>query len=564
MVKVNFRQHESGYDCKEVSDLLLLYVLNRGDLSLVERDHVGSHLENCASCRGEYEQAKYVNDVLIANRDYFVQESVIGRPRSETELSPLSDEEVDFLQFQGKLERAFARRKRAERRARWERLRPVVKVASAAAACMVIGLWIFWAASQPNGTSDEPRPVASSRQQDLVKIELISRDHVEILSADQPVVAINKPKTLRINGNRQMIMNSGTKLSIQPYNLGCIVKLDKGEIYVEVEHDGKLFVVETVHGRAVITGTTFNIKTDENRMELGVLKGSVRLESEHGNVNVQGGYQSLVAIGNKPVEPLPFDITHLAGWAKEQSTEAPASVIRQDFGLAEMPELISLSLPYQNLEDIDFVVWIEQHREWFEREFPWTKRLQKLLTEKGVEADTIVLLIESGQLWQFTWPEHSRIQMLPEDSSIIHSIADKYGIEIDQLISIQSTQKKQVFGEEEVQRWLDVFGGSNGDLTIGAIHAATFLLNTRSLAWYAIRTSRIQFQDNGKVLDLLARQVKVLTKTLETLNQMLLADMTQSSCSELQYDVFIETLKKCIAAIIENEKELAGYEVVGK
>jgi hypothetical protein len=556
------RQLDSGYDCKEIRDLLLLYVLNQNDLSLDERNHIGSHLEKCASCREEYEQTKFVNDVLIANRDYFIGEGAFGDPKPENSSEPMSDEEVDFLQFQGKLQRALARRKRAERRAKWDRLRPALKVASIVAACLVIGLGIFWAVSQSNKASNNSQPVASGKLQDAVKIELIAGSQVEILSTDQPIIALNEIKTLRINDNRQVVLNIGTQLSIELYNLGCIVKLDKGEIYAEVEHDGKPFIVETIHGRAVITGTTFNIKADREKMELAVVEGSVRFESGQGNVNVIAGYKSSVAAGMSPTRPVAFDIKKIANWAKTPDVTQQANQNTLMIDASDLPGIMSIYSPYRNLEEIDFDVWIEQRREWFEREFPWTKRLQRLLARNGIQVDTIDLLIESGDLWRFAWPQHSRMRILSEDVLIIQPIADRYGIHIpDGWIP---GGKKQALGTAGIQEWLDALDGSNGDLILDSIYAATFMLNTRSLAWFAVHADKIHVQDNGKVLGLLTEQVRCSSQALGILNELLLADKNMSVCSVSEYDVAKEKLRSTLSSIMEFERELAGYEVVSK
>jgi ferric-dicitrate binding protein FerR (iron transport regulator)/ribosomal 50S subunit-recycling heat shock protein len=554
MMKISdYQQFELNFDCDEVRELLLLYVLDRGDLSLDERWAIERHLEGCDGCRDEYEKTRFVNDALVANRDELAKESVFKDSKHENEAEQMPDDKADFLQFQAKMHRAIARRKKADKQKRWIQLGPVVKVVSAVAACLVVGLVGFFAANQMKA-SNSSSPIASAPQQNSVKIEVVADGGAEIVPAGQLITASDELKTLRINGNRQMVLNIGTELSIEPYNLGCLIKLDKGEIFTEVEHDGKPFVVETSHGRAVITGTTFNIKADHDKMDLAVIEGSVQFESEKGNVNVKGGFQSSIIADMKPSIPVACDAIQIAQWAKGQKSNETNLFQQPDIYFSKMLDLPVTFIPYCELEDINFDVWINQNREWFEREFPWTKRLQKLLAEDGIEVDTIDLLIESGDLWRFAWPEYNLRRILAEDPKIIKKIAGQYGIEVDKLISSEVIQCKQTPNIEAFKKWFNAFDEEQSNIILDSIHAVAFLINTRSLAWYAVNDGHIQVK-NQQVLDLLSEQVQIASNMLITLNQLLLADKDKSVCSKAQYDEFVRNLKDDIPSIMEIERE---------
>jgi ferric-dicitrate binding protein FerR (iron transport regulator) len=560
----DYQQFELNFDCDEARELLLLYVLDRGDLSLDERWAIEKHLEDCGGCRDEYEQTKLVNDALVCNRDELVHDSAFKNSKHENEVRQMSEDEADFLQFQAKMHRAIARRKKAEKQKRWNQLRPVVKVVSAIAACMVVGFGLFFATNQLKDTQNNSSPVASVQQQNSVKIELISDNTIEVIPTGQTIATDDAFKILRINGNRQMVLNVGTELSIEPYNLGCVVKLDQGEIYTEVEHDGKSFMVETSHGRAVITGTTFNIKADHDKMDLAVVEGSVRFESEKGNVNVKGGYQSSIAGNMKPSTPVICDAVQIAQWAKGLKANEIIPVNQPDVYFSEMLDLPVAFIPYCDLEDINFDRWIDQRREWFEREFPWTKRLQTFLAEDGIEVDTIELLIESGDLWRFAWPEYSQQRILTDDREVIQAIANQYGFEVDKLSSSKLVQSDDFDNVKAFERWLDALDNEEYNLVFNSIHAVTFLINTRSLAWYAVDEDRIQIQDEQRVLGSLAEQVETASNCLESLKQLILADKKESVCSTVQYQECIIKVKSDISTIMKNEKELVGYDFVSE
>ena len=65
-----------------------------------------------------------------------------------------------------------------------------------------------------------------------------------------------------------------------------------------------------------------------------------------------------------------------------------------------------------------------------------------------------------------------------------------------------------------------------------------FLINTRSLAWYATNEGYSQIPEKQQVLDLLAEQVKIASNMLEMLNRMLIEDNSESICSTSKCDEF--------------------------
>lgn len=531
------------------------------ELTIDERSEVTRHLNECPACREDYEGMLQTSDVLIANRDYLRKNAFFGDTPVERDSVQMSHEEIMDERFQDRMERVIVRRKRRERRERIAKAKRLAKPISAVAACLVVGLGVLFVVNQFSRSNNGSSTIVSNQSQPSVIIEVISEGVTDTMPAGQLIVAADELKTLRINGNRQMVLNVGTELSVESYNLGCMVKLDQGEIYTEVEHDGKPFVVETFHGQAVITGTTFNIKADSNKMDLAVVEGSVRFESEKGAVDVIGGYQSSIAASLQPTKPVACDVLEIAKWAKRQDVDSAPLVVSSNTNISELAELSLVHVPYCDLEDIIFEVWIDQRREWFEREFPWTKRLKKLLAQDNVEVDTIDLLIESGDLWRFAWPEYNSRQILAQDEQVVQDIANQYGVSIETLAAINAVSSDLGVGAFEAWRAAFDSQDMSGHLTIESIHATAFLINVRSLAWFAVREGHIQVQEKQKVLDLLAEQVRLTSEMLGDLNRLILTDKNESICSVTQYQEYI---KKIISLMMEIERELREYEIVSK
>ena len=116
-----------------------------------------------------------------------------------------------------------------------------------------------------------------------IRIKMLSDDGVTLIPSGGQIASMDSLKTLLINEKHRIVLNSDTVVSFEPLALsdkvGCLVKLASGRIYAHVKHDGNLFVVATTHGQAVITGTTFDVKTTDTGTTLVVADGSVKFES---------------------------------------------------------------------------------------------------------------------------------------------------------------------------------------------------------------------------------------------------------------------------------------------
>ncbi|MHC4364778.1 MAG: FecR domain-containing protein, partial [Planctomycetota bacterium] len=138
-------------------------------------------------------------------------------------------------------------------------------------------------------------------------------------------------------------MNSNTTLSIRPLakdsRVGCLVSLTLGEILVHVEHDGNPFVVATPHGKALIAGTTFNIKATNNTTTLAVARGSVQFGTDITFVEVLSGRLSKIIGQSAPTTPVLCDAAKLTAWATRHKTERILAQIAQPESYSDASEL---------------------------------------------------------------------------------------------------------------------------------------------------------------------------------------------------------------------------------
>ncbi|MFC1781164.1 FecR domain-containing protein, partial [Planctomycetota bacterium] len=458
---------------------------------------------------------------------------------------------------------------------------------SAVAACLLIGisLWMVF--------SNQPKPQTHPQDSSLeqvtsaiapsVKIEVVSNDGSVIIPAGQKISTLaGQLMTLRINEKHRLVVNENTSLSIKTLvseeNIGCAVELAAGQVYAYVEHDGNPFVVNTANGEAVITGTTFDIQTTGIETKLVVVEGTVQFESQAGSVKVAKGQLSKISAKSAPTAPSLCDTVELTVWARGYELKSALAKIAKIESVTDSFDLTNLWLSATSgpidLENIDYSEWIEQKRDWFEREFPHVFDLKQALAKEAIETDYPELLFVSGDIWQFAYPQVSlnQIPVITLDSLL--KAGSRYGCDEQWLLenipainSLLDSPKEIVTGINAFGQWVDCFEklrnttkAPDSATLLYSLHACTYLTNTRILAWLYIANDKTDFsaEDKEQVLDLLQSQVNTANELTSRVIRLFAASENQP-CEEL--NVLIEQVADNLALLIDIEKRVSEYEI---
>ena len=504
------------YYCKDVQELLFLYGVWPEETTFDEREETAKHLAKCPECRSEYLKLKPMAPAIRANPQCLVEYGIWKPSQQKSSGQKPTHEEIMQIRFEARLERAYLRRKRRERRERIAMIKRLVKPISAVAACLIAVLGVYLIASYLTPVKDNTPIIAAIPIEIPVKIEFLTASAPKIIPAGQQIIALGAPKTLRINNNRRMTLNPGTELSITPHNLGCIVKLEKGEIDTQVEHDGKPFIVATAHGRAIITGTTFNIKTDDTQMNLKVTEGTVKFESDKGSVNVTAGFTSIIAANSQPTRPVAL--------ADFGNTKPP--VIVSDAMLEEFDLPMEQAPPV--LENIDYHAWVEENRDWFKQQFPQIFTIKDALAREGIEVDYPELLIKSGDLWRFRYPPASSTKLLIPDPAVLTQLAASFGKDQQWLTEIlpainfanNTATSNDIATTNAVMfnKWLTSLQNANfanSNIIMGSLHASIYLTNTRTLTWLTTAQTNPDAKEQNLLDDEIATTYKLTTQIIQ-------------------------------------------------
>lgn len=556
-------------NCKKVQFLMCIYIADDRALTAKERSAFANHLQNCQECTREYEESKFVID--LAREHWQVSEDTLALiEKANKQVKPRMAVKEGWEDLKHRIPEL------AQLEKHQERLQLFHKV-GAVAACLVIGVLIFLAFSYstPKFAQESIPEQVVFAPKPSVKVELISDNSKVLTPSGHEIAAAKELKNLIINDKHRIVMNIDTTLTVEPLiegnRLGCLVKLASGEILAHVEHDGNPFVVSTVHGKAAITGTTFDVKVTDNSTTLVVTEGTVQIESKKGIVKVAANQTSMIVAESAPAKPIYCNSAELTAWAtnyETQDTLAQIEAVLETYDITAPPLFITPE-PI-DLESINHKHWIEQKRNWFKQQFPWIFQLKDALAEESIEVDYPELLIESGDVWQFVCLEVRTARFSAIDSNSLLRVASNYGFDkqwvLDNISAAKFAPEKSVLSENNFTG-LRAFkqclkyakGEEKAPAPLFVYHSAKYLAETRSLIWFAVKDGKYDLtaEECAEVLFLLQEEVTAAYKCQN--GELPPRDKLKLSCSEDKCQELIDSIVGYIETMQAIEERIAWY-----
>ena len=550
-------------DCKEAQILFAPHIMGDLEHGPGLYSQMEAHLLSCQACRERYEIRNQTIAFIEQHKAIFAEAL-----RNPEEKKAAEKEEIErsWKRIEARLDELEVQ-ERKEKQAKFRRL--IVRV-SAVAACFVVGISTFLTYSIYSKPKVALKP--------SVRIEPVSDNGNILIPANRQIVSSDELKTLIIDDKHRIVMNTNTILAVESLrensNTGCLVKLDSGRIYTHVQHDGNPFVVDTAHGKAVITGTTFDVKVTDESTTLVVSEGTVRFESEKGAVKVTAGQISKIIGKSAPSIPLSCNTAELTAWATGYTPEdalAQTEPLQETYDITELP--LSLAPEPIVLEETDYDHWIERKRDWFKQNFPWIFQLKEALAKEGIKVDYPELLVQSGDIWQFVYPQVSPRRIpIPNGDSLLKA-ASEYGFDEQWLLKNVHSARRSIHSTEFVgdrftglrafEEWADCFERArrlsmqlDSTTLLYSLHSCSYLANTRTLTW--LRIYNVSHQENQtKMLALLHSNINVVNSLSGKVIELLITSHN-SSCGE--YQELAGKVSNDISAIMTLEGRISAYE----
>jgi len=537
----------TNMNCREAKILSIPYIMGDLDAHSEQYCELEAHLANCRACAEECKTNERTVEFIKEHRDEFAE--AFEATESKVHKTPV----------------AFSR---------------TIWIRTAAAACILIGIFIWLVYSNPTKYKGPTVQNVRVNPKLPIKIEQVSDNH-KILSAGAEIRTTNDElKTLIVNNKHHIVMNKDTSLSVEPLlknkTAGCIVRLNFGEIFAHVESDGCPFVVSTIYGRAIITGTTFDVKITDDSMTLVVTEGTVQFESENRFQLIISGQISRIVGRCAPTKPKECNSNELTAWAigeeiKNASTRTSPAIYGHNASSFDL----TMSYGSISLDDTNYEDWIQKKEDWFRQRFPSTFLLRDALRKEGFNVNYPELLIQSGNIWKLIHPENlsSQIRTVNEDSLI--KAARQYGFDKQWLLThLPEYAGKDFPGidcKQEVlqifDKWLDYLKEakksskeSDTDTILYSLNTSIYLADTRTLIWLCVKNDRLgcEAQEKVNLLSLLQEEISAGLENIHIAVELMTA--SNNLCS-LEYTFKIDQMAEKTKVIYKCEKEIVtnGY-----
>ncbi len=116
-------------------------------------------------------------------------------------------------------------------------------------------------------------------------------------------------------------LTDGTIVIVRPgtkYNIGATreVALEKGELFLIVAKSDQPFVVKTVDGEVLATGTRFTVSAGD-ATRAAVAQGNIVMKSTSGSIELGAGQQGTLAQSEKPTRGPAHRLSYLVNWARD-------------------------------------------------------------------------------------------------------------------------------------------------------------------------------------------------------------------------------------------------------
>jgi len=552
-------------DCKQAEILMMPHLMGHPEPGSNQYAQFEAHLVSCPACAEEYQETRETIAFINAHKADFARalEAIESKTDQQTTV------EQGWRAIEAKLDYIEAQRQKRK----WA---PIRRVAAVAACIMVAATLFLTFSKSPRAPISTPAQVASDFSIEL----LYNSGPISVAAGQQVKTAPGQLQTLIINHRHRVTMNANTTLRVYPYSQaarpGCRINLASGQILAHVQSDTGPFLVATAHGKAIITGTVFDIKAGSTATTLVVSRGQVNFQSPKGIVDVSAGLVSRIVGDAAPTEPVSCNAAELTAWATRHDLGTALAKIQPNPDTYKLSELwpAAISGPI-NLERINYQVWLKDKRDWFEKEFPWIFELQGALGEQGIELDYPRLLIESGDLRQFAYPAASPTRIPSLDPNSLLKTAAGHGLNKEWLLrnvdgasgaENAPTAKNRFTGLAAFQEWADNLNRALNStqepdpaILLYSLHAATYLANTRTLLWFEVKGDRVPVapHDKDHLLALLDTQVEAANSLAGNIIQLLWTSQDRP-CEG--YSEFSGNVTNDITAIITAENEILQYD----
>ena len=128
------------------------------------------------------------------------------------------------------------------------------------------------------------------------------------------IVTDVRPGATILADGTELVSNRGTRLTVTGPRA---IRIESGDVLLDVAKATTPFVVEAPHGRIVVLGTRFVVNARADRTLASVVRGRVQIENPRGQARLSAGEQGVLRRDAEPRRRRAPRLSHLVGWAQD-------------------------------------------------------------------------------------------------------------------------------------------------------------------------------------------------------------------------------------------------------
>ncbi len=310
----------------------MLSALLDGELSSDDASEVRGHLDDCESCRGEFEELRSAAGLIATGAPTF-------RIRPWSEIAPASREQApakpaEFVPTKSRKARALDRR--VSRGTPWTRY--------AAAAAVVLAAAAVYMTSFRGG---EPRATVAWTEGDLYAVAGGDESPLDAERgplAPEAVLRTGQGRSeLALPGGVAIEMNSGSRVrlaGVDGRGLARRIYLESGQATARVPEGYGSFKMVYPSGLVAVTGTEFDVRLEgSSRAEVTTFRGSVKVSGGGRTVDLVAGMSVVARRGDGPGEPVKVSLLERSAWRRsDRRQELATSMLDRPYFVESVPE----------------------------------------------------------------------------------------------------------------------------------------------------------------------------------------------------------------------------------
>ncbi|MEG0862051.1 MAG: FecR family protein [Pseudomonas sp.] len=146
----------------------------------------------------------------------------------------------------------------------------------------------------------------------MLQLPLLQRLNSDVATA------VGERRQIQLADGSKLLLGSASAVDVDLRGPVRKIRLVQGQMFIDVTHDGRPFVVDVDDAQVQVLGTRFSVSRGRDRDEVILLKGKVEVSSSNGDKRLLDPGQRLTLSGSRLDQVEKVDAERLLAWREGQ------------------------------------------------------------------------------------------------------------------------------------------------------------------------------------------------------------------------------------------------------